>query len=153
MALKDVFKLDRKTFFNPSGWIGYDTVKQTNATIWSILRSIFFPPTPEHPETFAESVARQHLTEEDIQNAEQRYLLLAYIFLVLGSVAFVMCFYFLIYHETLAGCLLAISTAALFFSQAFKYHFWYFQIKFRKLGCTFKEWRRGKPFDSEEPKT
>ena len=25
---------------------------------------------------------------------------------------------------------------------AFRYHFWYFQIKQRKLGCTFNEWYR-----------
>ncbi|MDR3478341.1 MAG: type IVB secretion system protein IcmV [Gammaproteobacteria bacterium] len=152
MALKDVFKVTRKTFFDPTGWIGYESVKQTTTSIWAILKSLFFPPEAVYQETFEQAMARQGLTEEDVEASEQRYLLFAYFFVVLGSIAFVMSFYFLFHHETLAGCVLAIATAALLFSQAFKYHFWYFQIKYRKLGCTFKEWRQGKPFDSEGPK-
>jgi intracellular multiplication protein IcmV len=149
MALKDVFKISGKTFFNPTGWLGYDSVKQTTSTIWTILRRLFFPPDAIYQETFKQAMDRQGLTDEDITNIEQRYLLFAYFFLLLGSVAFVMSFYFLIHHRTFAGCLLAIASAALLFSQAFRYHFWYFQIKYRKLGCTFKEWRQGKPLDSE----
>jgi intracellular multiplication protein IcmV len=33
---------------------------------------------------------------------------------------------------------------------AFRYHFWYFQIKNRKLGCTVYEWYRGLLGDKNE---
>lgn len=153
MAIKDIFKLTRKTFVNPAGWLDYDAVKFTTTSIWETLKSLFFPPASGRQETFEQAVKRLGLTEEDIKNAENRYLLIAFFFVILGSLAFVMCFYYLIHHETIAGCLLAIAVSALLFSQAFRYHFWYFQTKYRKLGCTFQEWRQGKPFDTQEPKS
>ena len=152
MAIKDIFKLSRKTFFDPAGWLGYESVKDTTVTIWAILKGLFVSPTPERKETFAEAMQRLGLTEADVEKAETRYLLVAFFFLILGSLAFAVSFYYLLHHGTVSGFLLALATAAILFSQAFRYHFWYFQTKYRKLGCTFEEWRRGKPFDTAEPK-
>ena len=57
---------------------------------------------------------------------------------------------YLLFSGFLLSCLLAIAVSILSLSQAFRYHFWYFQIKHRKLGCTFEEWREGKPRSAEE---
>lgn len=144
MALKDIFKISRRTFFNPAGWIGYESVRGTTVSIWDNIRSLFFPAGPERTETFEESVQRQALTEDDLRITQSRYLLFAYLFLSLGLLAFIFSFYYLVHFKTFAGFLLAIATAALFLSQAIRYHFWFFQIKNRKLGCTFQEWWQGK---------
>jgi intracellular multiplication protein IcmV len=153
MAVKDVLKVSRKTFFNPRGWLGYDTLKTSSLGLWVILKDLFTVAEPARQETFEVALKRLNLTEEDLKKSARFYTILTAIFVVLGSISFLFCFYFLFYHQTLSGCMLAIATAAVFFAQAFRYHFWLFQIKHRKLGCTLEEWRRGKPYDRGESKS
>lgn len=152
MALKDVLKVSRKTFFDPRGWLGFDTLKTSSLGLWAILKGLFSIAEPTRRETFAEAMQRLQLTEDDLQKTSQRYFSLTAIFIFLGVVTLLTSFYFLFHHETVAGWILAIATASIFFSQAFRYHFWFFQIKHRKLGCTLKEWWRGKPDNREETK-
>lgn len=152
MAIRDVFKVNRKTFFNPRAWLGYDVVKSQSLFLYDLIKQIFVKPTPpENVETFEESMQRQNLTEEDIQEAGKTYFSYAILFLILGMISFIFGFYLLILHHTFYGWILSLSVTGLFLVQAFRFHFWYFQIKFRKLGCTFAEWKQGKPFDSEGP--
>src|ERR1700722_17899789 len=140
MAIKDVFKVSRKTFVNPSGWFGYNDVKASIETSWELMKGLFVIPEPTHSETFEEALARQGVTEEEAQKRGNDFLTYAMVFFALGVVTFCFSFYILIVHRTFAGCLLGMSVTALFLGQAFRFHFWYFQIKKRKLGCTFEEW-------------
>lgn len=152
MAIKDIFTVSRKTFFNPTAWLGLSNITETFRAIWNVIRSLFVSPAVTNAETFDQAAKRLNLTEDDIQDSGQRFLLYALIFLVLGCCAFVYGVFLLIGHGTLSGLLLAAAVSALLLAQAFRFHFWFFQIKFRKLGCTFEEWRRGKPNTIEGPK-
>lgn len=153
MALKDVFKVSRKTFFNPTAWFGYGEVKNVNRTIWDILKSLFTQSALTHPETFEEAKVRLKLTEEEIQQTGQNYLIFSLIFLAFGLFGFMFGCYVLYHHATFAGFMLGIAVTSLFLAQAFRYDFWYFQIKQRKLGCTFDEWWQGKiSANNQEPK-
>jgi intracellular multiplication protein IcmV len=143
MPIKDVFKVSRKTFFSPSAWLGVTQVKSSSRTIWDILRSLFIPVTSQRKETFEMAMKRFNLTQASLASTSQSYFLYALIFLFLAVFSFLFSFYLLMFHKTLAGFLLGLACAALFLSQAFRYHFWYFQIKHRKLGCTFDEWWKG----------
>ena len=140
MAIKDIFKVSRKTFFNPGGWVGYNQVKSNTTIIWDIIRGLVYPMTPERSETFEAAMQRLNQTENDIQTTGQTYFEYALVFLFLGACLAIYSFYLLFFHRTFSGFLLGIASGALFLSQAFKYHFWYFQIKQRKLGCTFQDW-------------
>ena len=146
MAVKDIFKISRKTFVDPKAWLGYDVLKDNTKTFWAFFKAVFFPETPkaERKETFEEAVARLELTEENIQNIDKNYVLFAFIFGVAGLGLFIFAL-FLLFDAAFLGCLLALSGAAILLSKAFKFHFWHFQIKHRKLGCTFDEWRSGRP--------
>jgi intracellular multiplication protein IcmV len=150
MALKDVFKVNRKTFLNPTAWIGYNEIKGNTRTIWSIFKNLITPAKPEFTESFEESVQRQNLSEQDLDTTKQSFFAYAMIFLFLGGCAFLASFYYLFYHKTIAGWILALCVTTFLLAQAFRYHFWYFQMKHRKLGCTFDEWRSGKVTKSEE---
>lgn len=141
MALRDIFKISRKTFLNPSGWIDLEGLKQQNRTIWTILKNLFSPPTPIEKETFEQAMTRLRLTEEDVQSAKTTYRLYAIFFLSLGLIVILYAFYLLFHHGTFTGWVLAVASAALFLSQAFKYDFWAFQLRRRKLGATFEEWK------------
>jgi intracellular multiplication protein IcmV len=142
MAIKDIFKVSRKTFINPSGWLGYTELKSSTTTAWELMRGLFYTPKDVNPETFEEAMTRLNLTEEDIKQQSVRYFNFAVLFITLAVVSFLFAFYLLFVEHTFAGCLLGLAVTALFGSQAFRYHFWYFQIQRRKLGCTFEEWKQ-----------
>ncbi len=142
MPIKDVFKVSRKTFINPSAWIGLPELKDTTKTLWQIVRGLFVVPQAGEPETFEESLARQGLTEEDVKEQAERYFIFAVIFATLAVVSVIFAFYLLFAERTFSGFLLGLAVTILFGSQAFRYHFWVFQIQSRKLGCTFEEWKQ-----------
>jgi intracellular multiplication protein IcmV len=144
MALKDVVKLNRKTFVNPRGWLGYDLLKTQTLMLWDILKNAFTPAKPTRSETFEQAMQRLKLTEADVQESKESYFSYAIGFVILACVSLAASFYYLIQHGTFAGFLLGIATTGLFLAQAFRFHFWYFQIKHKKLGCTFDEWRKGR---------
>ena len=141
MAIRDIFKISRKTFVNPTGWIDYESLKTQNKTIWEVLKNLFSVRKPLYQETFEEAQARLSLTEEDIQLSIKNYRLYALLFLLLGLIVLFYSFYLLFRHGTFTGWLLGIASSGLFFSQAFRFDFWAFQIKRRKLGATFAEWK------------
>ncbi|OGT38564.1 MAG: hypothetical protein A3F11_04730 [Gammaproteobacteria bacterium RIFCSPHIGHO2_12_FULL_37_14] len=145
MAVRQAFKISRKTFFNPRAWFGYDSLKEDNKTIWVLLAELFSPPGVVREETFEEAMQRLNLSEKDLQLTARNYYLYALFFVVLGSSVLVYAFYLMIQYRLFWAWLLAMSIASLFYANAFRYHFWFFQIKHRKLGCTFAEWRAGKP--------
>lgn len=141
MALKDIVKVNRKTFIDPRSWLGYDNVKEQTRTLWTTVKELFVTPTPKRQESFEQAVQRFNLTDEDLAEAQKNFLFFAGFFLVLAVFSLFVGFYLIVFHRTFAGLILAFATTALFGAQAFKYHFWSFQIKHRKLGCTFQEYR------------
>lgn len=152
MAIRDVFKVSWRTFFNPVAWVGVTNIKATTGIIWNVTKNLFRVPKPEYVETFEAAKERLQLTEADIQKNKDSFLLNSIIFVCLAGVMFSTSFYFLFRHHTFLGWLIANLVTLLFLSQALRFHFWYFQIKHRKLGCTFQEWWQGKP-NIESPKS
>ena len=151
MAVRDVLKVSRKTFFNPSAWLGLDLLKDQSRFIWATVKDLFIPPTPEFEETFEEAMVRLELSEDDIKTALTNYRYYTWLFVVLGLFTFAYSFYLLFRHATFLGWLLGLAVSALFFSQAFRFDFWAFQIKRRKLGATFVEWKRHFLGEKEAP--
>ena len=146
MAIKDVLKVSRKTFFNPRAWLGFDTLKESSRGFMGIMRGVFSQPSitaPEKPETFSEAVARLHLTEKNIHDLQWTYFSYALLFLLmaLGVLAYSI---WLLVHLHMYALIISLAIISLLLSQAFRFHFLYFQIKHRKLGCTWEEWKHGK---------
>jgi intracellular multiplication protein IcmV len=145
MAIKDVVKVSRKTFFNPRAWLGYETLKESTQGFMGIMRSVFgqrvFEPAAK--ETFADAVARFNLTEKDLNEIKLTYFSYALLF-VLIAVGVLVYGIWLLTHGHFHATVLSLAIVVLLLGQAFRFHFLYFQIKHRKLGCTFEEWRSGK---------
>lgn len=155
MALKEnvkqVVKVNRKTFFNPRAWLGYDAIKDQNRAIWNSVRGLFIAATPTRKETFEQAMVRLDLTEESLKESQTNFQVFTWIFTSLGVFSFVASFVILLKYASLAGFVLAIAVTALMLSQAFQYSFWLFQLKNRKLGCTFEEWWNRKVNDKQGP--
>lgn len=141
MALRDIFKFSRKTFFNPMGWIDFQGLRSQNIIIWNSIRDVFSVPKAFHEETFESAMKRLNLTEEDVAAGSIRYRSLALLFVLIATFVFAYSFYLLFRYGTFLGWLLGLSVCALFLTQAFRFDFWSFQMKSRKLGVTFEEWK------------
>lgn len=145
MAIKDIFKISRKTFFNPRAWLGYDELKSSTKIIAGLAKEAFTPAKPIRQETFEQAMVRLKISEADLASTKQSYFLYACGFALIGICIFIASIYYLFHHHSLSGFILGLAVTVFAFAQAFRFHFWYFEIKHRKLGCTFDEWRRGKP--------
>lgn len=141
MAIRDLFKVNRKTFFNPAAWIGYQSLKQHTLLMYGVLKTLFTKEKPLRTETFEQAMQRFKLHEKDIDSMSTDYRVYAGVLFLLGVSSVSYCVYLLIHHTQVLGFIMGISASALFFAQAFRYDFWAFQLKQRKLGCTFNEWR------------
>ncbi len=142
MPIGRFFKISRKTFFDPKAWMDYDSFKDQNEIIKSSLANLFTVSQPEHEETFENALKRLHLTEADIKGLTKKYLTYAWIFLLVGILTFLYAFFLLFLYHALGSWLLGLAVATLFFSQAFKYHFWSFQMHRRQLGATIQDWKK-----------
>ena len=141
MAIRDIFKVSRKTFFNPREWLGYDSLKNQTQTIRSFVKNAATVRKPERTETFDEALQRLDLKEADLRVTAKKYLRYAFLFLSLAILDFIYGLYLIFHHGAFLGLVLALAICILLLAQAFRYHFWFFQIQNRKLGCTFDEWR------------
>lgn len=142
MPLRDVVKVSRKTFINPSAWFNYDNFRYFNQTLRDILSTLFRVPKPEKQETFENAMVRLNLTEADVRNIAQNYRIYAYMFLAIGIVVVLYAFYLLFRYHNLIALILGLAAAGLFFAQSFKYDFWSLQMRKRKLGLTYKDWKK-----------
>lgn len=149
MAVRDAFKITRKTFFNPLGWLGYNELKTYNRIIWGNLKNISTVEKPERTETFEEAMQRFDVTDAQVKRISDTYLLYAIFFVIVAAFAFAGAFIFLIGYGKFSGFILAMVCVAILLCYAFRFHFWHFQIKHRKLGCTFAEWWNGRPVDKD----
>lgn len=126
-------------FFNISWWLDYPRLKGHAQGIAEWVKFNFTSQTPKRRESFQNATKRFDLSNEDLENQRKVFLSLA---ILLASIAIGVIAYgvrLLIDRHFFSGALcFSISLVAL--TYAFKYHFWAFQIKQQKLGCTFKEW-------------
>lgn len=145
MPLKDAVKVTRKTFFNPTGWLGYDMLANQSRVLWSLVRGLFVLPEAGRAETFEQATERFKLSDEQINEVSRNFLIYTIIFTTCGVITFLFSLYLLFFRGTFAGLLIGLATMAVFFSYAFRYSFWRFEIRHRKLGATFQEWLHNKP--------
>ncbi len=141
MALRDIFKISWKTFVNPIGWLDYDALKRENQLIYRIIKPTMTIDKPTQQETFEEAQERLGLSEADIEAGQHRYRRYALLFALCGLLVFYYAFYLVFRYLSFPGFLLGIAVSMLFFAYAFKFDFWSLQMRRRKLGLTFADWK------------
>lgn len=50
-------------------------------------------------------------------------------------------FFYVLFHHLWLTAVLILSFSMFVSALSFRYHFWWFQMRKRKLGCTFEEWK------------
>lgn len=107
-----------------------------------IFYNVFMPwklGAPGTPETFEQAITRLRITEAGLEQRKKMYAMQVFIYILTGIGALVYAV-FLARAGEIMGMLMAFLAGTLAFAYAFRSHFWLFQLKQRRLGCTFKEW-------------
>lgn len=130
-------------------WVSLDYLSETAENFKVILLDSVIPKKATYSETFEEALKRLELTEGDLIQRQKEFSQLFYFFMALSLV--IMSYgLFLAFTSTMAATLIAFCLSLYTLSQAFRFHFWLFQLKNRKLGCTIKEWLNGSVNISKE---
>ncbi len=124
-------------------WVSWDSISRDSAYVAGNFRSLLQVEKPTHTESYEEALKRLKLTEADMEIKKKDFMRLA---LIMGSFGAVVLLYtvYLLWNFSFGSGMLALVVSLLCFATACRYHFWYFQIKNRKLGCTIHEWLNAK---------
>jgi len=140
MGIGSYLKNTAKDNVNVKGWSSWITVKDNAKTITGILKDVKTEAEkPVVKATFAETVKKFGLSESDLNARMKSYFRVAVLCAILGLAAFCWTI-FLLSKLMFLSSLMALSLSALMFAYAFREHFYYFQIKQKRLDCTFSEW-------------
>ena len=122
-------------------WLSFEELKKSSSYFWRHTKQLFKTSPPGQPETFEEAVSRLNLTPKELRLQKKRYQYLLYLFL---SMAAALLIYTVIIANlgNLKGAAITLALAIYALSNAFRFHFWCFQISQKKLGCKGKEWLR-----------
>lgn len=124
-------------------WVDFDYLKGTLDFTVRQIKNIFSQhKQPFTAEDFEEARERLNLSEEDLIQQWKQYKNLTLFFSSLTIFIFIY-FLYLVFRSNFMGACMTFALSLYGLSQVFRYHFWMYQIKRKKLGCTLKEWWTG----------
>lgn len=126
--------------FKVTKWIGLDQVKGSYQNITSIGKDVFLPKQAEITETFEQALERLQLTEEDLRKREIEFTRLMITYICLALLVFGYSVWIVYAYKNFYGFCMGFSLTIYVLTLAFRYHFWIFQIKHKKLGCSLRDW-------------
>jgi intracellular multiplication protein IcmV len=125
-----------------STWIGTKQIKSNALLIKDLAKSAFSPSdqgAPVKAETFAQAMRRLGMTEADLQkriNASTKIIFFCGI-LIIPMLAYTVYIWMSHFYLSSFVCLML---TFLLSAYSFREHFNRFQMRQRRLGCTFSEW-------------
>ena len=119
--------------------LDFDRNKNFLMYLMNALRTLVAPQETNVPESFQQAVVRLNLTDELLQKQKNSLFRLCLLMSFFGFCVFIYTIY-LLFMGTWLAAITSLMVMSLSLVLAFRYHFWYFQIMQKKLGCTFKEW-------------
>lgn len=125
--------------FDFRAWSDWERTKLGGEFISESVSHVVEPKKTKLTESFDEAQKRMKLTDEALVSRGRALLRLSILMTAIGVFLFCYAIYHFIYGTVHAG-IFALALTSLSLVYALRYHFWYFQIKTRRLGCTLKEW-------------
>lgn len=128
-----------KNIFRVRSWVDLERVKQGMRYITETCSTYVIPQQKTAKESFNDAKTRLNITDEQLALQQKSLLRLSIIML---CIAFLLFLYFLynILYSNFSAVIVTAMVMLLSIVLAFRYHFWYYQIKQRALGCTLKSW-------------
>lgn len=126
--------------FRVGKWLDYDMLRRSTSKIVSITRTTFSPEQAERTETFEQAMERLNLTEAELQQRQVEFSSLLVIYILIAAAIFSYSVWIVYANKNIMGFFMGFCITIFALSHAFRYHFWIYQIKHRKLGCSLRDW-------------
>lgn len=126
-----------KPLVNVPKWMNTKQISKDASYIGQTAKDLFKVKHAQRQESFTEARERLQLTDQQLRQRYQEFRRLMLIFLVLGVGLAIYALWHWLAFNFFAGLLSTVVTG-IALVQAFRFHFWMYQIKQQKLGCTFK---------------
>jgi len=127
----------RRTKLGVRRAVAYDEIKDNTRYIFRVVKG--FARVGGKRTQGYQSFEDMPYSEVEIQTSRENFKKLAITYFAIFILSLLYILYNLINHNTVTAILsVCFSLACL--SMAFRYHFWVFQIKVRRLGCSFKDY-------------
>ena len=124
---------------NVRSWVDFDRIRAGLRYITGVSATYFVPGKTKKTESFDEAVARLKLSEAALLARKKGLFRLS--LCMVGAAMLVLGYaVYNLYYEYFTAAFLSLIVMCLALVLAFRYHFWYFQIKHHQLGCSLSEW-------------
>lgn len=142
MAKKGVVRGFFGSLINIRKWSSYDAVKDNATLLTRTVKDLYRPERngAAKVESFAAAAQRLQLSESDIKKRMHYFLYYAVIYLLVAISLLAYTIYLTMVSTAVLAILGCFVLTILMLVYSFREHFWYMQMKKRKLGCTVKEW-------------
>lgn len=127
------------SIFKLRSWSDWDRMKTFTIYLVDGFKKFFLPQKNKTGESFATAMKRLKLSEKELVARQTGLWRLSILMVVIAVLLFAYTVYLLV-SGGYRGSIVSLVVMLIALVLAFRYHFWYFQIKERKLGCTLHEW-------------
>ncbi len=132
-----------KPLVNVPKWMDAQQIATDANYIKDIAKDVFTPQPSTRTETFEQALKRLNLTKSDIDARYREFRRLALTFGLLFIAVLAYIGYLLSGLDpavTWKAVALSVAVSLIALVQFFRFHFWMFQIRRKKLGCSFKDY-------------
>lgn len=126
---------------NVRSWFDWERMKSFTLYLVNGFKQLFVPQQNIESESFKEATKQLDIDDATLLSKEKALFRLSLLMLLIAGLILGYAGYQLFYGSYKA-VIVSFIVMLIALTLAFRYHFWYFQIKKRKLGCTFDEWFR-----------
>lgn len=126
--------------FKVTKWLGVDQIKDSTKSFTNVGRNLFISQQADFPETFEEALVRLNITAEQLEQRKREFTKLMIIYIIIALMVFCYGIYIVAYYRNFMGFIMSFAITIYALTHAFRYHFWIYQIKNKKLGCSLREW-------------
>ena len=132
MGIRKIVKRGVSGGFSPSRWMSVESIRENGHFIGELFRAVFYRKKDKGDalknKSFEEVMQYYKMTEKDLEVRMRKSRLLILFCLSLGFIVLGYMLYLFVEDQLLAGAI------------CYEDDFNLFQMKRRRLGCTFKEW-------------
>ncbi len=121
-------------------WLDYRAIANTTTALFLFIKNLFIPKKAIIVEDFNQAKSRLKLNDEELIARQKEFYYLAYVYLILALIVFAYAGYLLFFNQAFLSSYISFIIGAIILAHAFRKRFWYYQVKTRRLGYSFRQW-------------
>lgn len=128
-----------RRIFTVRQWIDWERVKGFTSFLISGFKNLFVVKSSKKAQSFDAVKAKFRLTDAELLEKQRGLFRMFILMMIFSAFIFIYCLYHLVianYYTALLSFIVTLIALTL----AFRYHFWHYQIKYRRLNCSISEW-------------